>query len=65
MGMLVKEAAFKDQFVGADVDSFVLNKAGGSTEPEQIDSVSGASISSGAVTNAVNAARDFFAANMK
>lgn len=65
MGMLVTESAFKDQFVGDDVDSFVLNKAGGSTEPNQIDSVSGSSISSGAVVNAVNAARDFFAANVK
>lgn len=65
MGMLVKEHAFKDQFLGDDVDRFVLNKAGGSTEAEQIDSVSGASISSGAVVNTVNAARDFFAVNMK
>ncbi len=65
MGMLVTEAAFKDQYLGDDVDSFVVNKAGGSTEPNQIDSVSGATISSRAVTNAVNAARDFFAANVK
>ncbi len=65
MGMLVTEAAFKDQYIGDDVDSFVVNKAGGSTEPNQIDSVSGATISSRAVTNAVNAARDFFAANVK
>lgn len=65
MGMLVTEAEFKDQFKGDAVESFVLNKAGGSTEPNQIDSVSGASISSGAVVNAVNAALDFFAANME
>ena len=65
MGMKVTEAEFKDQFLGDDVDSFVVNKAGGSTEPNQIDSVAGATISSRAVTNAVNAARDFFAANMK
>ena len=65
MGMKVKDAEFKDQFLGDDVDSFVVNKAGGSTEPNQIDSVAGATISSRAVTNAVNAARDFFAANMK
>ena len=65
MGMLVKEPAFKDQYIGDDVDSFVVNKAGGSTEPNQIDSVAGATISSRAVTNAVNAARDFYAANMK
>ena len=65
MGMKVTEAEFKDQFLGDDVDSFVVNKAGGSTEPNQIDSVAGATISSRAVTNAVNAARDFYAANMK
>ena len=65
MGMLVKEPAFKDQYIGDDVASFEVNKAGGSTEPHQIDSVAGATISSRAVTNAVNAARDFFAANMK
>ncbi len=65
MGMLVKEAKFKDQYIGDDVDAFVVNKAGGSTEPQQIDSVSGATISSTAVTNGVNAARAFFAENMK
>ena len=65
MGMRVTEAEFKDQFLGAAVDSFVGNKAGGSTEPNQIDSVSGATISSRAVTNAVNAARHFFLENMK
>ena len=65
MGMKVIEAEFKDQFLGDDVDSFVVNKAGGSTEQNQIDSVAGATISSRAVTNAVNAARDFYAANMK
>jgi Na+-translocating ferredoxin:NAD+ oxidoreductase RnfG subunit len=42
-----------------------LNKSGGSTADNEIDSVSGASTSSGAVVNAVNAALDFFAANMK
>lgn len=65
MGMLVTEPAFKDQFIGAAVDSFVLNKTGASTESNQIDSVSGCSISSGAVVNAVNAARAFFAENIK
>ena len=65
MGMLCGEAAFKDQFSGVTVDQFVLNKAGGSTADNEIDSVSGASVSSGAVVNAVNAALDFFAANIK
>lgn len=65
MGMLCAEPEFKDQFKGTLVDRFILNKAGGSTAPEEIDSVSGASISSGAIVNAVNAAMDFFANNMK
>ncbi|MDO4617744.1 MAG: RnfABCDGE type electron transport complex subunit G [Lachnospiraceae bacterium] len=63
MGMRVDEDAFKGQFVGRNVSAFVLNKAGGSTSDEEIDSVSGASISSSAVVNAVNAALDFFASN--
>ncbi len=64
MGMRVDEDAFKGQFVGRNVSAFTLNKAGGSTTDEEIDSVSGASISSGAVVNAVNAALDFFASNV-
>ena len=55
----------KDQYIGDDVEKFEINKVGGSTEPYQIDGVAGATISSKAVNNAVNAARDFFAANMK
>jgi RnfABCDGE-type electron transport complex G subunit len=65
MGMRCAEAEFKDQFSGVNVEKFTLNKAGGSTAEDEIDSVSGASISSGAVVNAVNAALDFYAANMK
>ena len=45
-------------------DRFILNKAGGSTADNEIDSVSGASVSSGAIVNAVNAALDFYAANV-
>jgi RnfABCDGE-type electron transport complex D subunit/RnfABCDGE-type electron transport complex G subunit len=65
MGMLCGEDAFKGQFTGVNTDKFTLNKAGGSTADNEIDSVSGASTSSGAVVNAVNAALDFYAANMK
>ena len=42
------------------MSQFTLNKAGGSTEDDQIDTVTGASTTSGAVVNAVNAALDFF-----
>lgn len=60
MGMLVTEEAFKSQFAGVQTDRFVLLKAGGSVKENEIDSVSGASMSSGAVTNAVNGALDFY-----
>ncbi len=59
MGMRCAEPEFKDQFSGKQVEAFVLNKAGGSTGDDEIDTVSGASISSGAVVNAVNAALAF------
>ena len=65
MGMRVDEDAFKGQFAGKNVPAFVLNKAGGSTEDNQIDTVSGASTTSGAVVNAVNAALDFFHTTVK
>lgn len=65
MGMLCGEDAFKSQFAGVNTESFILNKAGGSTAENEIDSVSGASVSSGAVVNAVNAALAFYAENIK
>ncbi|MDD2957394.1 MAG: FMN-binding protein [Lachnospiraceae bacterium] len=65
MGMLCGEDDFKNQFSGIQTDQFILNKAGGSTAENEIDTVSGASTSSGAVVNAVNAALDFYAANIK
>ena len=65
MGMRVDEPEFKDQFNGRAVSKFTLNKAGGSTEEDQIDTVSGASTTSGAVVNAVNAALDFYNQTVK
>ena len=65
MGMRVADADFKDQFNGKSVSKFTLNKAGGSTEDDQIDTVTGASTTSGAVVNAVNAALDFFNTTVK
>ncbi|MCD8022556.1 MAG: RnfABCDGE type electron transport complex subunit D [Lachnospiraceae bacterium] len=61
MGMRVDEDAFKSQFEGVKTDAFVLNKSGSSTAENEIDTVSGASTSSGAVVNAVNTALAFFA----
>lgn len=65
MGMVCNEDKFKSQFAGVKVDSFVLLKSGGAAADNEIDSVSGASVSSGAVVNAVNAALDFWNANVK
>jgi RnfABCDGE-type electron transport complex G subunit len=65
MGMKCDESEFKDQFNGVNTDKFILNKSGGATADNEINSVSGASVSSGAVVNAVNAALDFYAANIK
>lgn len=65
MGMRVDEDEWKDQFKGVLTDAFILNKAGGSTADNEIDTVSGASTTSGAVVNAVNAALDFFNNNIK
>lgn len=64
MGMRCGEDEWKGQFTGRNVPSFTLNKAGGSTSDEEIDSISGASVTSGAVVNAVNAALDFYASNV-
>ncbi len=61
MGMRVDEDAFKGQFEGVNTDAFILNKSGDSTADNEIDTVSGASTSSGAVVNAVNTALAFFA----
>ncbi|MBQ0001176.1 MAG: RnfABCDGE type electron transport complex subunit D [Clostridiales bacterium] len=65
MGMKCGDPEFKDQFNGRNVAQFTLNKAGGAASAEEINSVSGASVTSGAVVNAVNAALDFFNAYMK
>lgn len=65
MGMLCGEDKFKGQFAGVKVDSFVLLKSGGASADNEIDSVSGASVSSSAVVNAVNAALDFWNTNVK
>ena len=65
MGMNADQPEWKAQFAGVNTDRFTLNKSGGATADNDINSVSGASVTSGAVVNAVNAALDFFAANIK
>lgn len=55
-GSLADEPKFKDQFNGRAVETFVLNGEGDSG----IDAISGATVTSKAVLNAVNAGLDFF-----
>ncbi len=60
-GMNATEPSWKGQFDGKNVDSFSLTKNGASADNE-IDAISGATITSNAVTGAVNAAV-YFAKN--
>ena len=61
-GMICGEPAFKDQFSGAKVSSFTLNSGSGDAK---IDGVTGATVTSRAVVNAVNAALDFYQNSLK
>lgn len=54
LGMEAKQPAFYEQFSGKKVDAFAYTKSGAAAENE-IDALSGATITSNAVTNAVNA----------
>lgn len=54
LGMEAKTPAFHEQFSGKNVDRFAYTKSGAAAEHE-IDALSGATITSNAVTNAVNA----------
>ena len=58
LGLKAKEPAFKDQYVGKNADALTVTKSGNAGETE-INSISGATITSSATTNAVNAALDF------
>lgn len=64
LGMVCGEDSFKGQFAGVKTEGFVVKKGDASADNE-INAVTGATISSTAVTNAVNAAVDFFAANVQ
>ena len=54
LGMKAKEESFSSQYAGKQVESFVVTKTG-ATSDDEIDAISGATITSNAVTNAVNA----------
>ena len=57
IGMRCGEPEFTDQFAGKDVESFALGT--------DIDAVSGATVTSTATVNAVNAGLDFFRTTLK
>ena len=61
LGMKAKEPAFKDQFSGKPAATFSVSKTG-ATSDDQVNAISGATFSSSATTNAVNAAV-YFAEN--
>ena len=54
LGMNAQNESFYGQYVGVQTDKFYVSKDGGEGEP--IDAISGATITSTAVTNATNAA---------
>lgn len=53
LGMLAKEPKFLGQYLGKNVSRFQVTKTGAASE-DQIDAISGATITSRAVTNAIN-----------
>jgi electron transport complex protein RnfG len=58
LGMNASKPEFIGQYVGKGVDQFTVTKTG-ATEENQIDAISGATITSNAVTNAINAGIGF------
>jgi len=65
MGMRADEEAFKGQFAGKSDDPFKMTKSGEAGAANEIEAISGASVTSRAVVNAVNAGLDFYASVMK
>ncbi len=62
LGMKAAEPEFKNQFLNKQVKQFVVTKTGAAAENE-IDALSGATITSRAVTNAINAGIAFVVQN--
>lgn len=59
LGMKAKEAEFKDQFKDKNVEKFTYTKTGEEGD-DKIDAISGATITTNAVTNAVDSALVYF-----
>lgn len=56
MGMKAKDAAFLDQFRGMPADEMIEYTKSGKSADNEIDAISGATVTTSAVTKAVNAA---------
>lgn len=63
LGAAADEPKFKDQFMGKLAEMLTLKK--GATDSQDIDAMGGATITSRAVTNAVNDAIDYYNTNNK
>lgn len=59
LGQKAKESAFSDQFKNKKVDQFTVTKSG-ATSDDQIDAISGATITSNAMTKGINACLAYF-----
>lgn len=59
LGMKATEPEFRQQFAGKQVEAFEVTKTGASSD-EQINALSGATITSKAFTNAVNASLAYY-----
>ncbi len=59
LGMKAREEAFSSQYAGKQVDMFVVTKTG-ATSDDEINAISGATITSDAVTSAVNAGLSYY-----
>ncbi len=65
MGMRANEDGFRGQFAGRSEYPLVLKKNGEASAANEIDAISGATVTSTAVVNAVNAGLDFWQTVMK
>ena len=59
LGMNATKDEFKGQYADKLVDTFVVTKSGAKTD-EEIDAITSATVTSNAVTGAVNAAKNYF-----
>lgn len=64
LGMKAKDDAFKNQFSDKKVEQFAYTKSGAVADNE-IDAISAATVTTNAVTEAINGALDFFHNNLK